>query len=74
MCADMRNADLNGTNLAHADLRGAKLGGGIVGALSIKCAHFSPDALPWLMLRPNWSKEQVLMCIHNKDFFFDQKK
>jgi uncharacterized protein YjbI with pentapeptide repeats len=63
--ANLLNADLSVTNLAHADLRGAKLDGGIVGAWLIDDAHFSPDALPWLMLRPNWAEEQARVRISN---------
>jgi uncharacterized protein YjbI with pentapeptide repeats len=56
--ADLSSADLEGVALTGANLRGTKLGCGIVGARTIRGAHFTPDALPWLMLRPNWPKEQ----------------
>jgi hypothetical protein len=61
--SDLRGATLQGAVLqsvvlSGADLRGAKLDGGIVDAWSIHGAHFTPDALPWLMLCPTWTKER----------------
>jgi uncharacterized protein YjbI with pentapeptide repeats len=61
--SDFRDADLTNACLESADLEGtnfvgAKLDRGIVQAWTIYGARFSPDALPWLMLRPNWTKER----------------
>jgi uncharacterized protein YjbI with pentapeptide repeats len=62
--ADFTGVNLQGADLRCADLRGAKLDGGIVGAWKILGAHFTLDALPWLMLRPNWAKERAHVHIY----------
>jgi hypothetical protein len=69
--ACLRHTNLKGTNLEdadlrHADLTGAKLDAGILRAGDIYFAHFSPDALPWLMLRADWHIVQWSVNI-NKD-------
>jgi uncharacterized protein YjbI with pentapeptide repeats len=56
--ANLRGANLGNAELRGADLRGAKLDGGIVNACRIRGARFTSDALPWLLLRPNWIHER----------------
>jgi hypothetical protein len=64
-CANLRGADLRWANLSYADLRDTKLDVGIVGVMSILHTQFSLDALPWLMLRPNWAGERALVHIYD---------
>jgi hypothetical protein len=63
---NIQNANLLGAYFECADLRGAKLDAGIVDVGSIWGARFTPDALPWLMLRPKWVKEQNEVHIHEE--------
>jgi uncharacterized protein YjbI with pentapeptide repeats len=56
--ANFRSTSQENTTLMYADLRGAKLDGGIAQAWSVRGVHFTSDALPWLMLRPDWTKER----------------
>ena len=54
--ANMFDADLNGAYLREVNLRGATLPLSIRDCLSFYRAKFSPDALPWLILHPQWSE------------------
>ena len=57
--ADLRGADLTNANLHGANLEGADLRGATTPPSTRDCwfrrAKFSPDALPWLILTPNWA-------------------
>jgi hypothetical protein len=69
--ADLMNANLLGADLSHTDfwcanLIGTKFDIGIVNAYWIREAHFSVDALPWLMLRSNWVEERDHVYIHEE--------
>ena len=59
--ADLRNANLTGADLAdaglaNADLLGANLPISIRDCWSFRRAKFSADALPWLILHPEWAE------------------
>ena len=61
--ADLRGADLRGASLQQAklsnvDLRGAKFNVNLQEVGSVFNAKFSPDALPWLVIRHNWAEER----------------
>jgi uncharacterized protein YjbI with pentapeptide repeats len=64
--ADLRDSKLVGAYLQNSDLRCAKLDKCISHTGSIHGAHFTSDALPWLMLRPNWVKEKARVHIHEE--------
>ncbi len=63
--ADMRFANLKGIDLRFANLKGAKLqmaylqgvefDVNISRCFSFAGARFTSDALPWLILHPNWA-------------------
>ena len=54
--ADLRDADLRRAYLWDADLWGAQLDVNIRHCYSFNFARFTPDALPWLILHPHWTK------------------
>ncbi len=66
--ADLYSADLRGANLQEAELRYANLAwtnmcGAIIPLSIRKCytfygTKFSADALPWLILHPNWANDK----------------
>jgi uncharacterized protein YjbI with pentapeptide repeats len=66
---DLKNLDLRGlcfdeADFTASDFRGALLDVRFVKTYSIYQAHFTEDALPWLMLRPNWTRECEHVYIH----------
>ena len=54
--ADLRDANLYDTNLYGTDLCRAQLDVNIRDSRSFRDAKFTSDALPWLILHPEWSK------------------
>jgi hypothetical protein len=54
--ADLQGANLRGANLTDADLCGANLPLSIRDCFSFRYTKFSPEALPWLILHPQWPK------------------
>jgi len=56
--ADLRRADLRHANLRGAVLRGAQFDINIRHCYSFCDAKFTPDALPWLILHPQWLEWQ----------------
>ena len=54
--ANLRDADLRNADLRHADLRGAKFSINIRSCWRFCNAKFTADALPWLILHPQWTK------------------
>jgi uncharacterized protein YjbI with pentapeptide repeats len=61
--ADLRGAKLEDVDFCEANLCGAKFSVEILDAWSIWGARFSPEALPWLMLRSNWLNETDVVHI-----------
>ena len=66
--ADLRGTDLRGTDLLRtdllgADLRGAQLDTNIRHCLTLYRARFTADALPWLILYPEWVEMQKTVRI-----------
>lgn len=53
--ADLTDADLTDANLAVANLTGAKVPPSIRHCWNLERATFPADALPWLILHPNWN-------------------
>ena len=53
---DLRDANLYDTNLYGTDLCRAQLDVNIRDSRSFRDAKFTSDALPWLILHPEWSK------------------
>jgi uncharacterized protein YjbI with pentapeptide repeats len=60
--ADFRNVNFDGAYLRKSDFQGAKFDQQLIWARSIDDSKFSQTALPWLMLRPNWTEERG--CVH----------
>ena len=54
--ANLTNANLRGTDLRDADLTNANLSLSIRDCWSLRNAKFSADALPWLILHPEWAE------------------
>ena len=55
-CTNLRGANLIDANLRYVDLRGAQLDINICDCQSFFEAKFTSDALPWLILHPNWAE------------------
>jgi hypothetical protein len=53
---DLRDANLRDTDFESTDLRFAQFGANIRDCLSFKFALITSDALPWLILHPEWSE------------------
>ena len=53
---NLANANLRNAGLANADLRSANLPISIRDCWSFRRAKFSADALPWLILHPEWAE------------------
>jgi len=62
--ADLRGAELQGADLRGANLRGAKFDINIRDCWGFTYAKFTPDALPWLMLHPEWTLLKDSVQIH----------
>jgi len=62
--AELRGADLRGANLRSANLRGAKFDINIRDCWGFAHAKFTPDALPWLILHPEWTEFKGTVQIH----------
>ena len=64
--ADLTDANLHGAYLDYADFTHSKLPISIRSCQSFRHAQFSPDALPWLVLHPNWPEMrdsvQIIDC------------
>ena len=54
--ANLRGADLRRADLFSADLRDARFDINVRDCLSFRCAKFTSDALPWLILHPRWAE------------------
>jgi uncharacterized protein YjbI with pentapeptide repeats len=65
--SDFRDADLCNVIFASADLREAKFDHNLFHVMDISRAKFSIDALPWLMLRPNWLVEKMQIKLFNSN-------
>ena len=54
--ANLQGADLRYVDLWNADLRHARFNTNILDCSSFSGAQFTSDALPWLILHPEWSE------------------
>jgi uncharacterized protein YjbI with pentapeptide repeats len=54
--ANLHGADLRRVDFFGANLRDARFDTNIKNCRSFRCAKFTSDALPWLILHPRWAE------------------